>query len=383
MTASPVTLNGYAVTGGQLHVPGVGAWFADLDLADDAEVSGAAVLTVGDTELRGTVSPAADGTFGARRRTRIVAGAGGWGTSLAARHYHNDAGVRAATVAEDAARDVGESLASFAGAAATLGADYVRRAGTASTALEGAAGGADWWVDYDGQTHVGTRPVATAGATGSYAVVDYHPRERLLTVALSDLTEIGVGSVVSDPLDEPQTVRAFSVEITAEGLTMRAWCGEGRQTRLLDSLRAIVAQALGGRLYAIYRYRVVQQAAESLNLQAASKAPGLPDLLTIRSAPGLPGVAVSPQVGTECFVSFVEGDPTQPVVIAYQRGTDGTLAEIARKGDTVEVVLGPAVFNGTILIGGTPSPAAGVLTWAPPKTLGTITTGSTRASMET
>lgn len=48
-------LNGHACTAGLLTIPGVGLWYAALDVADEVELSGAVTLTVLDTTWSGFV----------------------------------------------------------------------------------------------------------------------------------------------------------------------------------------------------------------------------------------------------------------------------------------------------------------------------------------
>ena len=99
-------------------------------------MSGSVTIEIGDLSLTGTITDS--GTFAEQRRARVVAGAGGWGTLVVAQHYHNDltddggGGVLAQTVADDAARLVGETIGTFVVTDARIGADYVRESGLAS-----------------------------------------------------------------------------------------------------------------------------------------------------------------------------------------------------------------------------------------------------------
>lgn len=97
---------------------------------------------------------------------------------------------------------------------------------------------------------------------------------------------------------------------------------------------------------------------------------------------GLPGVTVRVPNGERVLLGFRNGDPTQPYAALWEPGSvdsieiAGSGPEVARKGDTVEVLLPPAIFTGTIVIGGTPSPASGVMSFTANKTSGSIITGS-------
>jgi hypothetical protein len=282
--AAFVSLNDQSVLEAFLSVPGVGPWFADLALADDAPAlaaGGPATLQIGASSWKGTIVPSHAGTFGLQRRLRVVAGGGGWGRMLPAKQYHSDAGVKARQVATDAAREAGETLGDFAtGGADRLGADYVRPAGPASSALEDAAQEADWWVGADGITRVGVRPTLSPPAT-AYDVQRFDPEHRLVELAVDDLASVGVGAVLAANLDEPVTIRALEVTIRADKIRARAWVGAGRRSILADRMRAIVARCVDAQLLGAYRYRVVQHDGERVNLQVVRKRAGVPDLLHV------------------------------------------------------------------------------------------------------
>src|ERR1041384_8117071 len=159
MGESALQVNGRSVATGRIYVPNEGVWFADLDLADADPLTGAASITLGPTTLKGTVDDGASGLFGLRRRVRVIAGGAGWRKEIKPAGYRNDAGVKASTVASDAAKECGETLGTFAGGADRLGAHYLRNAGPASQTIEDAARGVPWWVAYDGITHVSARTI--------------------------------------------------------------------------------------------------------------------------------------------------------------------------------------------------------------------------------
>jgi hypothetical protein len=128
-------------------------------------------------------------------------------------------------------------------------------------------------------------------------------------------------------------------------------------------------------------------------LQAVRKQAGLPDLQSITQWPGVAGVANQLSPGAEVIVQFIEGDHAQPILTHYagvgvpgfspQHITIGDEAgqPAARQGDPVSVSLPPAVFSGTIIMGGVPSPATGVLTFSLNETSGVITGGSGKVSI--
>lgn len=385
MTEVFAAVNGHRLTRLRLVQANTGPWHAEVDFEQAPELEGPVTLQVGTRELKGTLT--STGTFGLQRKGRIVAGAGGWGAPVEAKDYHNDAGVKARSVADDAARAVGEQIGSFVPAEERVGADYVRQAGPASQTLEDVLGGVAWWVDDAGVTHAGPRPAA-ALASDAYEVLAFNPESLVATLAVDDPAAVQIGSILEERLDAPQTVRELELLVTADEMRVRAWCGVGDALagRLPGLFRSIIARATDGKLFGKYRYRVLRMNGDRVELQAVRKGAGLPDVIPVSMWPGVAGVHAELSPSSEVLVEFLEGRRTMPVVTGFA-GKDGkgfvpvsiTLGgnegpEVARKGDAVEVLLPPAVFSGTI--GG--SPASGVLTFTLNKTLGTITAGSTK-----
>jgi hypothetical protein len=387
-TEAFATLNGYAVAGFTLHVAEGGPWWADVDLEAAPALAGAVKLVINGTTLLGTIDPKRNGTHGQQRRCRVVAGGGGWGKEIEKKGYHKDAQVRARLVADDAARAAGEQIGTFAPTQELLASNYARRAGAASTALDDAAGTGVWWVGFDGLTHVAAARPTAKPAVSAYEVLDYNPRTHVVELGVTGLT-VGVGSILSERLDEPQTIRSFTLRMTGDKLTMTAVCGETRTTNALEQVfRAIVEKILDGFLFGKYRYRVVNMAADGrVNVQAVSKLSGVPDLLTIEQWPGVAGGHAQLMNGAIVAVEFLEGRRAMPVVTGFagrqsadyvpSRLTLGATnpddaVEVAYKGATVKVLTPPAVFQGTI----NGLPAVGVVVWPSGYTLGTIEVGS-------
>lgn len=363
MTAAAASVDGHEAARLELHVPTVGPWWADVDLVDDAELSGEVRLEAGDLELVGTV--AKGGAFGSQRRVRVVAGGAGWGTLLAPKAYHSDSGINPRLVAEDAARGAGETLGDF-GAGEGLGRDYVRQAGPASRVLEDVAGGVPWWVDYDGVTHVASREDTTA-AEDAYEVLDYHPRDRTVRLTVDDLRQVGVGALLSR-MDDPQRVRELRVTIEPNTVDVVAWVGDpaGARGRLVGLMRGIARRSSMDRLWGKWRYRVVRMSGDRVELQAVTAESGLPDILPVDMWPGVAGVWADMTPGTEVLVEFVEGLRSQPVItgfapkggpgfvpVALTIGDAGSAKEAARNGDAVKVTIPSGTFltsadNGTL-----------------------------------
>lgn len=316
-----VAVNGQSVRTLKLQVSAVGPWVADVDLTAAAALSGSVALTVGSTTLRGTVVPQQTSTFALQTSARIVGGAAGWSKLLTPKAYHNDAGVKAQLITQDAARECGETLGTFAPTLERVGVDFVRANEPASKVIEYAAGGAAWWVDYAGITHVGTRPTGSL-APSAYVLQQYNGRERTAQLAIDDLAALEIGSIITDErLDGPQIIHDFEVT-TTNGSPLRAsvWFGglPNEAGRLGGLLRSIIAHATAGELPGIYRYRVATMNADGrVDLQAVRKQAGLPDLRSTSQWPGIAGAAITLTLGAEVLVQFIDSDPSQPVITGY------------------------------------------------------------------
>lgn len=382
-------INGQRLTSVQLTVGNAGPWYADCDFEADPAVSGRVELVVGQLKLSGTIDTRASGAHTLQRRVRVVGGAGGWGESVAPKAYANDAGVKARTVAEDAARAVGETIGDFVPRDERVGKAYTRQAGPASRTLEDVLGGVAWWVDYAGVTRAGPRPRQVLPPS-SYEVLAYDPRDRIVTLGVDNPAAVVIGSVLSERLEAPLTVRAIELRVTAGELRVMAWCGgsEAGFGPVTGLMRAIAQRSTDGKLHGLYRYRVTRMVAERVELQAVKRLVGLPDLLPLSMWPGIAGAHAELAPSAEVLVQFIEGDRAQPVVTHFA-GKDGTgfvptrltLGGVdgpnaARNGDAVEVLLPPAVMSGTAIIGGVPTPLTGVLTFTMSKAIGVITAGS-------
>lgn len=328
-----------------IHVPAVGAWFADVDLYDPASLSGQVTIDVGGTRFVGTIELDHSGEWQTATQVRVIAGGGGWGRLLPARAYHSDSppgpggeiivddeigpgdgptnlpGVYASTIATDAAREAGETLGDFAPRSERVGIDYVRPAGPASRALEDSAGGITWWVDYDGITHVGPR-TETQPYADAYSVLSYDPRSRTAVLALDDLSIVQPGAVLdSSRLEEPLVVREVEIEI-GDVARVTVIGGASVSGRLLSAFRAVVQRETDHQLYGVHRYRVLRMSGDRVEIQAVDRWRGLPDLSPISLFPGVPGVHAELVDGQELLVSFISGDRTQPVVTHFA-GKDG------------------------------------------------------------
>ncbi len=330
-----------------LHVPNIGPWWADVLFLEAPDVEGSVVLTIGELTLRGTVTRT--GTFGLQRNARIVAGAGGWGTMVEETHYHSDSGVSARTVAEDAARLAGETLGGFNPAAVTVGIDYARQTGPASRVLEDVIGSVPWYVDYDGQTQVGTRSSSEVNPD-LYEVLDVDPQEGLVTLGVDDLSQVLVGSVISEGLDASVTLHELRVEVKPENVRVLGFFGGSLASRgrLAGLVRSIIERATEGRLFGLHEFRVVRMSSDRVELQSTEPGvSGLADAKPISMKPGAPGYHADLTPGTLVLVQFVNGLRTRPVITHFEGkdGTGWTPANVTIDADTL-IKLGDSATKG-------------------------------------
>lgn len=359
------TLEGYTVTRATVTIPASGAWWAEVSLDVETELTGAATLRVGDLDLVGTLRPGGGG-FGGASSYRLEAGAGSWGRVLPARGYRGGAPVKLSTVLADLAGAVGETVApGFADA--DLGTAYVRPAGPAYRALDALVGDSGWWVRPDGVTSLVAR--SGGAATASHDVIDWVPGERLLTLATLAPADFAPGSTV-DVEGETVTLGTVLLELGPDGLRLFSWCVDGDP--LADALEAAALRAVEGlRLLGLYEYRLVLLEGGLASLQPTSSALGLPVLRRVRWRPGLPGAVVEPALGSLLLVAFVNGDRARPRVVGFE-GSDGAayvpgLLEL--DADAINLGAGAARvvrYGETVTVGAETGPIVWVPGMAPP-----------------
>jgi len=301
------TLAGLSVTECSVQIPAWGCWWADVEVDQAETLSGAVELIVADLALSGTVVDG--GPFGGRARYRIAGGAGRWGEEIAAAHYANDAGVKLSKVVGDAAAACGETVGAIA-ATAVVGPGWTREAGPASRCLSLAAP-RGWYVDESGVTQIGQR--AAANYDGAAPELEGTDRAAgKLVLGVESIATLLPGVTVNG-------VTAVDVAHAIAGGKLRTtiWGDSAADTsRLADAIRRIVdALQAANRYRGVWEYRVVSQVGERLNLQAVRASSKLPDLQRVRVRPH-PGIRATWKLGSLCLVSFVDADPSRPVVLA-------------------------------------------------------------------
>lgn len=303
---SSVSIEGYDVHAAVLQIGAWGTWWLDVSTPEAlvCEIGQAVVASVGGVEYRGTVL-AGDAVDG-RAAYRIVGGAGGWHKDLPAKTYSKTPGVRVSEVLVDAAAEAGESLGPVPGT--VMGQHFVREAGPAHRVLNGLAPQA-WYVDNLGITQFGAR--APSDYTGDGAIIRRDRSAGVVEIDTDDLSQLVPGVRVDG--QDPAT----DVEIRLAGskLTARVYHGKRTTERLVHYARIFDALDPFRKFRGTFEYRVVFQVGERLDLQIVRRATGLGDLesVPVRLAPG---VRASHFLGSLVLVTFVDSDPSRPVVIA-------------------------------------------------------------------
>lgn len=158
-------LDGIPIVRGSLVVPAWGIWHADVYLDRGDALSGKVTLQLADITAQGTIVRGI--SFLGQSGYRVVGGAAGWQTDIAARQYANPVALTLSTVLTDTAATIGETV--VIPSDRTIGTAYVRQAGRASLVLQQLAQGA-WYVDYDGKTYAQARQAGTV--TSQWSVID-------------------------------------------------------------------------------------------------------------------------------------------------------------------------------------------------------------------
>jgi len=310
---STATLAGQRVTRATLTLPAWGIAWADVELDADTSLTGAAVLELPGLSWHGTVVSGGPSSAG-RSSYRLAAGAAGWGRIVAAGGYHNDAGVKARTVLEDAAKLAGETLDAdtLPAASVRLGPAWAREEGPASRTLELVAP-RGWYVGEDGITRIGQRPAVTYTGKASHGPVD---RARgTVTLAADDLAQL-VPGVIVDGLTAVDVVHELDPK---RGLRSTIWGAQASTTsRRLAAFGSLVGSLLPDYTYrGIYEFRVVTLEGDRANLQPVRASLGLSDQRRVRVRGGLAGAKASPALGSLVLVAFVNADPARPIVVGF------------------------------------------------------------------
>ncbi len=313
-------------------IPRVGIATAEVvTTSSDVILAGQQTLTIGSLELAMTV------TSGDKYRQRghytLVAGQGGWRTSIEAQSYNNALEVKLSTVLRDAASACGETLGAIT--ERRIGPGYVRPAGPASRVLGLLSEG--WHVDESGITRVGVRPQGPVLNTGNrWTITDESPAAQSKEVAFdpADLALVMPGAQLSDGWEIASVIH----ELTPTSL-------RSKLTRVDGTVTASIGAAFR-RLYEVLSREVLYKGLHEysitgvvsggyLDLSPRSNSSRLPSLANVPMTSGVPGAWSDPRVGGAVLVGFGDGLPTRPYVIAYEGRSGEARIPTALTLDTV------------------------------------------------
>jgi len=210
------TFGGQLVTSSNLIFPWTGVWSGTLECASDVLLGGVQALEVSGLSLTCAICPGSSGVDNYTARYTIVGGYGGWGTSVGAKGYHSDLGVKLSEILEDLGTACGERVVSATDA--RLDVDYLRREQTGARCLTGLLG-AEWHVAANGLTICSPR--SSTEISVSYELLRFDPIYRLSDLYVEDLSKVAVGSILRKT-PTPQIVRSLRVETTSGAVHVRA-----------------------------------------------------------------------------------------------------------------------------------------------------------------
>lgn len=378
---------GLQVVGGTLLIPFVGAWTADLQLATQQMVSGRVEVVIGNLTLQGFVFRSE--SYGGQVSARLVGGAGGWRTEIAAQGYGSAQGVKLSTVLQDAAAACGEQVNIFADV--TIGQAFVRVAFGTSVASDvlwqmiALGHMTAWYVAPSGVTKTGPWPLTTIATP--FDVTDQKPDEGLIVIATEDYASWMPGASFTSPLlDGRYTSAGVQYVFDAEG-TFRLEVLTGAaplEDRVLGPLQQLVEKQIAPlRFFGRYAYTISNPSGTTIDGAPTDTTLGLPDVQNVPiTSSSL--ASYTPPSGGLAHLQFVNGDPTQPVCVwteasssngptAITIGPQGSgVEDVARVTDTCIVMFPPLIQIAGTVAG---APFVGVATITTPA-IGTIQTGS-------
>lgn len=369
------SLGTQTVTRSSIYLPKWGGWHADQTLDGGELPSGDVTVTSGTLALKGRVQRAA---FDSPAKPRVVVFGGlGW-QDLITRplSFQSDSGVRLSTVLAALSRGSGQPIEQPADK--TIGVYYECVASRPGEPVRWANALAElvrdgyappWRVDPDGVTRFGPR---TPKAVSTRATA-LQPDAALgfVTYGIDDPVDFLPGNTIEGTPIERVIIRETSGKFEVDVYTTepKAVPSIGEQ------VRRIVAEAMAAQ-DTVRTYMVAAVKSDGrLDLVPPTDMPHLPEMKNVEPWT-LGGTKYEASPGEEVVVIKRDNRSTRPIVMGVKLSA-GPFAGVAGQGDTVVMMLPPATFSGTIVIGGTPSPASGMVVW-PGQTTGTITTASAK-----
>lgn len=301
---SDLLLAGRPVYEAEIVEPLSRAWTATVQLEAENPPSGAVVLSYKGTSWSGTIYRG--GVYGGRYLARIVGGAGGLGTMLAARWYRE---ITLRTVLDDIARETGEKLSSTV-LAAVLDRDlptWTREAGTAGMALDAIcdALSLSWRVLRDGSVWLGAETWPTL--SGTHVVTSERPDDARIEIA-PELPIVLPGATFRDRRVS-EAVYTINDSLRCRILFELSTLGE--------MLRRLVRFfTRDDRYRAAYFGSVIAQNDDgTLDIKLETVSVPSPTQVPIRY--GIPGISATIKPGARVAVQYEDGDSRRPVATVW------------------------------------------------------------------
>jgi hypothetical protein len=344
-----------------LDVPLYGAWRADVVLEQGAVPSGKVTLTAGDLSLAGTVLRA--DVDAPSKPHAVVVGGLGWETTVATPpSYQSDAGVKLSSVLKDLAARANETIEQPADV--VLGSHYAYVAARPTeaihlrdvlAALHQAGHVGPWRVDSDGVTRFGMRAGVAVPAATRATEMRKNSAVGLLVEGIDAPAAFMPGNTLGG-----KTVRRLVVNETAGSLTVELYVDA---PSIKTSALRWVAEAFPALIYGHPRtYRVFAVRGDKrLDLEPPPDAKHLPELPAVEQW-ALGGALVTPKIGAEVAVFFLDANPSRPRAIAFAPSTPDEVAIDADAitlagGDITDATgLGRVVRYGDPIVFGAPGP---------------------------
>lgn len=344
---SDLTANGLAVLRGDLVLPRVGAWTADLIVdSESAPATSSAVAIESPAGLRLVGYAERAQVIAGRVEMRVRGGAGGLARELAPVAYRPLGGVRVRTVLEDLARESGESISTRIEPSllAEILPAWTRERGTTERAIRTLARalGCSWRFDSDGGALL---------VRETWPAVDPDGVTVLREVATSDAVELGVDVPLPDlvPGVTWQGRRVSAVEAFVVGN------GVHRVRLLFETERAAIdrdafAIKVGtprwvetdDRAFAVtYLARVVAQSTDLATIDVELEPDvdparrTMPGLVRVPLFAAVPGAVIELRLDGSlqqfCLVTFINGDRAKPVVSGWLGSPNGNAGKRAKR----------------------------------------------------
>lgn len=400
---SDLTVNGVPVLRGDLLLPRVGQWSADLVLDAEAAPSGSvAIESPMGLRLVGTVERVS--TVEGRVEARIQAGANGLGRQLEPVAYRPVGGVRVRTILEDWARASGESLSQSMAPEllATFVPAWVRERGSAARAIRSLALelGCSWRFDAEGGLLLVRETWPTVDPDGVQVL-----RDDPVNDAVELAVDVPLPELVPGVTWQGRRVSSVEAFIVGNGMHRVRLLFENDLVTVSRD-RSAIKYNLAQReeidtlpFHGVYLARVVTQSADlstvdvELEPDVDPAKRSMPGLVRVPMYSGIPGEVIELDLegaAQFCIVTFLNGDRMKPIVSgwlgspnnnagkrarrvrvrgqAIQLGESGA-KKVAREGDPIRITIAP---NGlTLAVTGASASNADPLTLD-----GTITDGS-------